>query len=83
MEIKAEVRQYIRERFLSDGFSLDDATPLITGGLIDSIGMISLVRFVEHRFGIQFRPKEIDAHRLDTIDAITLLIQAKLETAQP
>jgi len=83
MEIKAEIRRYILETFLTDGNNIDlnDATPLITGGLIDSIGMLGLVRFIERRFGIEFRPKEIDAERLDTIDAIMRLIQGKLESA--
>jgi acyl carrier protein len=84
MEINAEVRKYVLENFMpgGNGIALDDATPLITGGLIDSIGMIGLVRFVERRFGIEFRPKEVDAHRLDTIEKIARLIQSKLETAR-
>jgi acyl carrier protein len=84
MEIDAEVRTYVVENFLAgaNGVTLDDATPLITGGLIDSIGMIGLVRFVERRFGIEFKPKELDAHRLDTIEKITRLIQTKLETVR-
>jgi acyl carrier protein len=83
VEIKAEVRQYIHANFLIDGngISINDATPLITGGLVDSIGMFGLVRFIERRFGIEFLPKEVDADRLDTIDAIAQLIQRKLETA--
>ena len=51
MEIKVEVRKYVIENLMNDGtaISLGDTTPLITGGLIDSIGMISLVRFIESR----------------------------------
>lgn len=81
METKADLRRYILESFPAGGIKLEDSTPLITGGLIDSVGMISLVRFIEQRYKIEFRPKEIDAHRLDTIDAIAELIQGKLETA--
>ena len=47
-DIKAEVRRYVLESFAGGDF-LDDSTPLITGGLIDSMGMISLVRFIEQR----------------------------------
>ena len=83
MEIKAEVREYIDATFLTggNGVSVDDATPLITGGLIDSVGMLGLVRFLERRFGIELLPKEVDADRLDTVDAIAQLIRRKLETA--
>ena len=78
-EIKSEIRRYILESFPSR-VALEDSTPLITGGLIDSVGMISLVRFIEQHYKIEFRPREIDAHRLDTIESITSLIERKLET---
>lgn len=83
MEIKAEVRNYLIENLMTDGaaISLGDTTPLITGGLIDSIGMISLVRFIEGRFGIVFAPREIDAQRLDTLDEIESLVSRKLTQA--
>ena len=83
MEIKLEVRKYLIENLMTDGaaISLADTTPLITGGLIDSIGMISLVRFIEGRFGIVFGPREIDAQRLDTLDEIESLVSRKLTQA--
>jgi len=83
VEIKVEVRKYLIENLMTDGaaISLGDTTPLITGGLIDSIGMISLVRFIEGRFGIVFAPREIDAQRLDTLDEIERLVSKKLTQA--
>jgi len=83
VEIKLEVRKYLIENLMTDGaaISLGDTTPLITGGLIDSIGMISLVRFIEGRFGIVFAPREIDAQRLDTLDEIESLVSRKLTQA--
>jgi acyl carrier protein len=83
VEIKVEVRKYLIENLMTDGpaISLGDTTPLITGGLIDSIGMISLVRFIEGRFGIVFAPREIDAQRLDTLDEIENLVSRKLTQA--
>jgi acyl carrier protein len=83
VEIKVEVRKYLIENLMTDGaaISLADTTPLITGGLIDSIGMISLVRFIEGRFGIVFAPREIDAQRLDTLDEIESLVSRKLTQA--
>ena len=52
--------------------------PLISGGLIDSIGMVGLVAFLERRYEIEFMPREIDVDRLDTIEQIETLIQKKL-----
>lgn len=80
MEIKTAVRQFIAENVLLGVHQtvIDDATPLITGGLIDSIGMIGLVAFLEARFKVEFVPKEINVHSLDTLAQIEELIRKKL-----
>lgn len=78
-EIKSEVRQYVADNFLLGAHqaTIEDAMPLITGGLIDSIGMIGLVDFLESRFEIEFLPREIDVHSLDTLERIEELIRKK------
>lgn len=80
-EIKASVRRYVQENFFlaAPPNRLDDATPLITGGIIDSIGMIGLVAFIEERFKIEFLPSEINAQGLDTLDRIEVLVRNKLD----
>ena len=57
---------------------IDDAMPLITGGIIDSIGMIGLVAFLESRYEVEFMPREIDVHSLDTIERIEKVMRKKL-----
>jgi acyl carrier protein len=54
--------------------------PLITSGIIDSIGMLGLVDFIESRYAIEFMPREIDVHTLDTVERIESLIRAKLSS---
>ncbi len=78
-DIRKEVRQFIAENvFLGvHQTTVEDATPLITGGLIDSIGMIGLVAFLEARFEVEFMPREVDAHSLDTLERIEELIRKK------
>jgi acyl carrier protein len=85
MEIKTAVRQFIAENVLLGVHQtvIDDATPLVTGGLIDSIGMIGLVAFLEARFKVEFVPKEINVHSLDTLEQIEQLIQKKLADREP
>ena len=80
-EIKAEVRKYVVDNFLlgaQRATIVEDAMPLITGGLIDSIGMIGLVAFLETRFDVEFMPREIDVHSLDTVERIEALIRKKM-----
>jgi acyl carrier protein len=82
LEVKATVRRYVQENFFLGAAPnrLDDATPLITGGIIDSIGMIGLVAFIEEKFKIEFLPSEINAQGLDTLDRIEALVHQKLES---
>jgi acyl carrier protein len=80
MEIKTAVRQFIAENVLLGVHQtkIDDATSLVTGGLIDSIGMIGLVAFLEAHFKVEFEPREINVHNLDTLGLIEELIRKKL-----
>lgn len=78
MDYKQEIRGYVAEHFLPGGQGLEDTTPLISGGLIDSIGMLGLISFMESRFGVEFMPREVDAHTLDNVNQIAALIDRKL-----
>ena len=78
MDYKQEIRGYVAEHFLPAGQGLEDTTPLISGGLIDSIGMLGLISFMESRFGVEFMPREVDAHTLDNLNLIAALIDRKL-----
>jgi acyl carrier protein len=80
MEIKAQVRSYISANFLPPGqdATLQDDTPLISSGLIDSIGMIGLIAFIESRYAIEFHAREVEADKLDTLARIEAVVQKKL-----
>jgi acyl carrier protein len=80
VEIKTEVREFIARQYLPDASAetVTDTMPLITSGIIDSIGMLGLVDFIESHYTIEFMPREIDVHTLDTVERIEALIRAKL-----
>ena len=80
MEIKTAVRQFIAENVLLGVHqtTIDDSTPLVTGGLVDSVGMFGLVAFLEERFKVEFVPREINVQSLNTLEQIDQLIRKKL-----
>jgi acyl carrier protein len=80
MEIETEVRQFLAATFLPDASvdSVGDDMPLITSGIVDSLGMLKLVDFLESRYHIEFMPREIDVYALDTVRQIAALIRGKL-----
>jgi acyl carrier protein len=78
--IKSTVKDYILAEFLPGERpdSLQDSTPLITGGILDSIATVRLVLFLEEQFSVQFQPHEMSPDNLDTLTSITDAVRSKL-----
>lgn len=79
-EVKDIVKEYILKEFLpgESPDQLTDSTPLITGGILDSLGTIKLVAFLEERFKIQVQAHETMVDYLDTTSDIAQLVSSKL-----
>lgn len=78
-DIRNVIHAYILEEFLpgEDPDELRDDTPLITGGILDSISTLKLVTFLEERFGVTVEAYEAGVEHLDSIERIVELIQSK------
>jgi acyl carrier protein len=78
-EVAATVKQFILETFLpgENPNELQDRTPLISGGILDSIATLKLVMFLEEHFGISIEAHEADREHLDTLADITNLVTKK------
>lgn len=82
-EIKTAVHDYILREFLpgEDPNDLTDQTPLITGGVLDSISTLKLVVFLEERFEVTVEAFEAGVDHLDTISEIARLVARKRTAA--
>jgi acyl carrier protein len=80
-DIEKVVHGYILNEFLpgEDPRELTDRTPLITGGILDSITTLKLVVFLEEHFGITVEAHEAGVEHLDSIGQIARLIAEKKE----
>ena len=80
-DIKEKVKAFVFEEFLSaeNPEELTDSTPLITGGVLDSISTMKLVVFIEEEFHVKIHAHETDLDHMNTISDIANLIQSKLE----
>ena len=79
-DVAQTVKAYILETFLpgEDPDSLTMTTPLMTGGILDSLGTLDLVTFLEQRFGIEFEAHETDVAHLGTLADISRTVKTKL-----
>ncbi len=82
-EIRQVVHGYILKQFLpgEDPTELTDRTPLITGGILDSIRTLKLVVFLEDRFDVRVEAHEAGVDNLDSVGQITALIAGKKRAA--
>jgi D-alanine--poly(phosphoribitol) ligase subunit 2 len=79
-EISATIKEYILNRFVkaNEKNVLTNETPLISGGIIDSILTMQLVVFIEETYNFEFLPHEVDKENLNTIGSITAFIVKKI-----
>lgn len=79
--VKPAVKSFLLREFLpgEDPAALEDDTPLITGGILDSIATVKLVAFLEDRFEVEFAAHEMTVDYLDTLDDIARTVRAKQE----
>jgi acyl carrier protein len=78
--IAPEIRDYISRNFLfSDkGFQYGDDVSFLEEGIIDSLGIIELVAFVENKFGISVADHELLPNNFDSVSKLSSFITSKL-----
>ena len=70
---------FLRKQFLYDrpGVQLSAETRLIQDGIVDSVGILQLVGFVETTFDISLRPDDLVLRNFETVAAIRALVLAR------
>ncbi len=78
--ILASVKEFILTEFLpgEDPNELTATTPLMSGGILDSLATLRLVSFIEERFGVQVEPHEMGTEYFDSLTEIAKLVHSKL-----
>jgi acyl carrier protein len=78
-DIKREVKEFILKTYLPGARpeELTDSTPLLTGGILDSLATLQLVQYLEERYQIEFKAHEVNVDYLNTISDIANFVQAK------
>ena len=77
--VSEKIKDYLMREFLpgEDPAELTTTTPLITGGILDSIAALKLVIFLEEEYGVTFEAHEVNRDNLDTIARIVQLLISK------
>ncbi|CAG1010335.1 D-alanine--poly(phosphoribitol) ligase subunit 2 [Anaerolineae bacterium] len=74
MTIETQLISYFKDTLDAD---VAAGTPLIEQGIIDSMGVMELITFIEQAFGVEFDMDDMTAEKLGTVTAISRLIISK------
>jgi len=80
-EIREQVRGYLRDNllYMRPDYVLQDQTRLLEERIIDSMGIMELIGFLEQQFGITIPDKEVTEANLGSVDAIAAFVGRRLE----
>jgi acyl carrier protein len=76
--VKEMILEYIKNEYLDEDeveeMPLDENTPLISSGIVDSFSMVSLKRFLEKKYSISIPDEEATPQAFDTVTSIIHLV---------
>jgi acyl carrier protein len=77
--IIATTRQFILEEVVPGASNaVTERTALVSGGILDSIGMLRLVSFLEAEFGVELEPEHLAPEHWETLSSIADMVTARL-----
>jgi len=80
--VKDIILAYIRDEYLdeeqAEDIELNEDTPLISSGIVDSFSMVSLKRFLERKYEISIPDDEASPEAFDTVRSIMSVVERHL-----
>jgi len=75
-DMQKMILDYVKREYLEedDDREVNENTPLISGGIVDSFSMVSLKRFLEKKYSIQIPDAEATPEAFDTVNKIIALV---------
>ena len=79
MNKEAKIRDFILENFMAGESeeALDNDSSFLEKGIIDSMGVLELVAFVEETYGIEIDDDELTPDNFDSVSRLVSYIRRK------
>jgi len=80
--IKTQIKQFILNEFLPGEAeaNLRDDFPLREGGILDSLGLLRVITFVEAGFNIEVGPLDAGDNNFGTVERIAAFVDSKVRS---
>jgi acyl carrier protein len=79
MSIEDQIKEYIANNLLfsDNGFPYDEGVSFLDEGIVDSVGVMELVAFVEERFGVKVNDLDVTPENFDSVSRLANYIRRK------
>jgi acyl carrier protein len=79
MQLKEQIRAFIIENFLfGDAEPLtDDAVSLLDTGIVDSVGVLEMVAWLEQNHGLKVEDQELVPENFDSVERLARFVERK------
>ena len=78
MSITNEIRNYILEASLEDIDKIKDETLIFEEGLLDSMGLLFLIEFLNEKYSLVVNDEELNPKNFESVNTIVAFVNSKL-----
>ncbi len=75
-----DLKAYMQNELIAGTIALNDDDDLLLSGLIDSLGVVRLIAFIEATFDTHIPPEDVTIENFGTVQAIADYVQSRLAT---
>jgi len=82
--IEDRIREFVAANLLfsEDGFPYQNSDSFLGHSVVDSLGVIELVTFVERQFQVSVNPAEVTPENFDSVNQLAAFIRRKVGTSK-
>jgi acyl carrier protein len=79
-DIQSQIKDYIARNILfsDNGFTYSDDASFLEEGIVDSLGIMDLVLFIEQNFGLSVDDEDLIPDNFDSVNKLARYIQRRL-----
>lgn len=83
-QVEQPIREFIAANIIysQEGFHYADDASLLQEGVIDSLGVVELVTFVQKQFNVKVEQQEVTPDNFDSVMKLSAFVRRKLGEAR-
>lgn len=79
MDVRDQLRQFVQQSFLVDELADDES--FLRTGIVDSLGVMQIVAFLESEFAIAVSDRDLVPENFDSVERLAAYIERKRRAA--